>query len=332
MLWTVEKIQHCLELDREAFENIRQTAEEYCEQQFGNQVYVRGLIEFSNYCKCSCHYCGLRKENQKITRYRLEKEAIIGCVEEAYQEGYRSFVLQSGEDSYYTTTKLIEIVSTIKAMGDIAVTLSIGERDDETYAKLKACGVDRFLIKHECADETIYNALHPHSSFEERIRCLRTLYQEGYQVGSGFMIGLPGQTTRTIAEDIWLLKTLHVHMAGIGPFIPHPQTVLAGESSGSSELTLRAVSLARLLIPGILLPVTTALGVKDEQNKARCLHHGANVVMQKLEPSELRNLYELYPKEKIECHTIREEKEVLETWLASCGKKAIFGRGDAKGF
>ncbi|MGL4345131.1 MAG: [FeFe] hydrogenase H-cluster radical SAM maturase HydE [Cellulosilyticaceae bacterium] len=312
----------------ESFEVIRQEAMRKTERCFGNKVYVRGLVEFSNYCRCSCLYCGLRIENRELVRFRLKPEAILEITKNAYNCGYRSFVWQSGEDPYYTEDMLVDLVKSAKQIGDLAVTLSIGERPLEEYIAFKEAGVDRFLIKHECSDSHIYNSLHPHSSYEARIRCLWQLKQLGYQVGSGFMIGLPCQTIDTITKDLELLKEIGVHMAGIGPFIPHEQTPLGHTVHGSTVLTLQAVALARLMLPECMLPVTTSLGVIDSEMKNKCLQYGANVVMQKLEPIHLRKLYTLYPKEVIESGTLAEEKQELINWLKTQGKEAMFERGD----
>ncbi|MGL4798398.1 MAG: [FeFe] hydrogenase H-cluster radical SAM maturase HydE [Cellulosilyticaceae bacterium] len=321
-------VQSALEESLEGFEALRREAQAVCEKTFGDEVYVRGLIEFSNYCRCSCKYCGLRVENSELKRYRLEKEDILEIMEEGYQEGYRSFVLQSGEDTYYTAEDLGELVRAAKKERDLAITLSIGERPRETYRYLKACGADRFLLKHECADSVIYDELHPHSSFEERLRCLVDLKELGYQTGSGFMIGLPKQSTKTLAKDLKLIEKLQVHMAGIGPFIPNEMTPMGTCEKGSCEMTLKAVAIARLLLPEAMLPVTTSLGVIDGGMREQCLNYGANVVMQKLQPTALRKLYALYPKEIIDGKSMREEKRELEAWLKSVGKKAVFDRGD----
>lgn len=321
-----------LENTLEAFEPIREQALKITQEHFGNEVYVRGLIEFSNYCRCSCVYCGLRVENEKIQRFRMEPVEILEVTHSAYDLGYRSFVWQSGEDPYYTKAMLVELIESAKKIGDLAITLSIGERSVEEYKAFKEAGVDRFLMKHECSDEAIYNTLHPHSTFEQRMTCLKNIKALGYQTGSGFMIGLPGQTLETIEKDIVLLAEIGVHMAGIGPFIPHGETPLGNTKHGETELTLKAVALTRIKLPQCMLPVTTSLGVIDPEMKNRCLQYGANVVMQKLEPAYLRKLYTLYPKEIIEGKTLEEEKEELTIWLKSQGKQAIFGRGDHQKF
>ncbi|MGL4738920.1 MAG: [FeFe] hydrogenase H-cluster radical SAM maturase HydE [Cellulosilyticaceae bacterium] len=312
----------------EAFEPLRKEALEKTEACFGKQVFVRGLIEFSNYCTCSCLYCGLRIENQMLTRFRLTPEEILHITQEGYDLGYRSFVWQSGEDPYYTQSLLVALIKEAKKMGDFALTLSIGERSYEEYEAFKEAGTDRFLLKQECSNTALYNNLHPHSCFEARLRCLKDLKKLGYQLGSGFMIGLPGQTIDMIEDDIALLETLGVHMAGIGPFIPHGSTPLGNEEVGSTTLTLMAVAMVRRRMPECMLPVTTSLGVLDPEMKNHCLRYGANVVMQKLEPGHLRKLYTLYPKEIIEGKTLRQEKEELIAWLKTQGKEAVFGRGD----
>lgn len=260
----------------------------------GDIVHIRALLEFSNYCKRRCSYCGLSSQNTNIYRFRMTPDEIVSTALEAAAIGYRTIVLQSGEDEWFTPRILGDIVKKIKPSG-MEITLSCGELSYDVYAYLKECGADKYLLKHETADPDIYAALHPGASLENRITCLRHLKCLGYKTGSGFMIGLPSQTAATIARDLILLKSIPCDMAGIGPFIPHPDTPLKDNPSGSIELTQRAVALARILLPNAHLPATTALGVLDKSMKDRIFSCGANVVMQKITPQCYRDDYTIYP-------------------------------------
>lgn len=295
----------------EDFSEVYQVADEVRRQRKGDWVDIRAILEFSNYCRCRCRYCGLNCENHNIKRYRLQPEQIVLTCKEAADAGYRTVVLQSGEDRWYTPEMLGDIIRQIKQTG-MAVTVSCGEFPDDVYAYLKECGADRYLMKHETASEDIYSKLHPGTSLKERIRCLKTIKRLGYETGSGFMIGLPGQTLDTIAEDLLLLKEIGCDMAGIGPFIPHPDTDLKGYPHGSTELTKRAVALARLLLPDANLPATTALGVLDGEEKNDIFSCGANVIMRKITPSEVKKLYEIYPSQWKETDIFSERKELEE--------------------
>ncbi|WP_027623521.1 [FeFe] hydrogenase H-cluster radical SAM maturase HydE [Clostridium lundense] len=307
------------------FNKANEITERYC----GDKVQIRAIIEFSNFCRCACAYCGLNCHNSNIKRYRMSLDEIINTAKEAYIAGYKTVVLQSGEDLWYTEEKICYVIKEIKKIGDIAITLSIGERDFEEYKAFKEAGADRFLIKHETADEDLYNKLHPHSSFQNRIKCLKNLKELNYQVGSGFMIGIPGQSYETIAKDIMLLKELQVDMAGIGPFIPHPQTKLKDDKKGDTFLTLKVLALARIILKNTHLPATTSLGVISSNHKGIAFSCGANVIMQKVESHKYRRLYEIYPnKAKVE-KTIKEERKELENYILSINKKISLGKGDS---
>ncbi|KDR94848.1 biotin synthase [Peptoclostridium litorale DSM 5388] len=320
---SIEEIVQLLEGDEKLlFESADKLRSKYC----GEEVHLRAIIEFSNHCRCDCQYCGLQRLNEKIKRYRMSPNEIVQNVKEAHDAGYKTVVLQSGEDSYYTREIISDIIRDIKKIGDIAITLSVGERDYEDYAQWKKDGADRFLLKHETADPNIYDMLHPHSSFERRLQCLRWLKELGYQTGSGFMIGLPGQSLETIAMDILLLSELDVEMAGIGPFIPHPDTGLNHENTGSSLLTLKAVAITRLMLKRPHLPTTTALEVSTGTN-AFCA--GANVIMRKVEPHRYRRLYEIYPKPEGSEKTILEERREVVDYIKSFGRVVSDSRGDA---
>lgn len=279
----------------------------------GDAVQIRAILEFSNHCRRSCRYCGLRRENRGLTRYRMQVSEIVAAANEAADAGYRTIVLQSGEDPWYDVDTLVSIVREVKLTG-MAVTLSCGERTDEDYAQLRQAGADRYLIKHETADPELYRILHPCGTLEERVHCLKRIKQLGYETGSGFMVGLPTQTASTLAQDLCLLKELGCHMAGIGPFIPHPDTPLADQAPGDTELVKRCVALARLLLPDGNLPATTALGVLSAGEKGNVFSCGANVVMRKVTPDPYKSLYEIYPA-KLTPTSVREDRLALEDEL-----------------
>jgi len=324
----VDELITILNLDENEAEYLFDTADKIRQEYCGDEIHIRGIIEFSNYCRCKCLYCGLTCENDNAKRYRMSVEEIIDNAKEAYEAGYKTLVLQGGEDLWYTEEKIKDIIKGIKAIGDIAITLSVGERTYEEYKAWREAGADRFLIKHETADEELYNKLHPHSNFQNRIQCQKWLKDLGYQLGSGFMIGLPGQSTETIAKDILLLKEMDVDMAGIGPFISHPQTKLSSSESGSTFMTMKAVALSRILLKKVHLPATTALGVMNSKHKDRVFSTGANVIMLKVEPYKYRRLYEIYPKPFGQEKTVKEERIQLENYIGSLGKTISQHRGD----
>ncbi|MBT9171997.1 MAG: (FeFe) hydrogenase maturase subunit HydE [Syntrophomonadaceae bacterium] len=264
-------------------------------QSMGERVHLRGLIEFSNYCERNCLYCGLRRANGSLVRYRMEGEEILAVARAGAALGYRTVVLQSGEDSCYTAKMLAEVVCRLKSELDLAVTLSVGERSREEYKLWREAGADRYLLKHETADRELYQALHPDMTFDNRRRCLYWLRELGYQVGSGCMVGLPGQTLESLADDLLFMQELDVEMAGIGPFIPNPSTPLGHCQGGTAGLTLKMIAAARLLLPQAHLPATTALGTVDSQGRQKALQAGANVVMPNITPNRYRRMYEIYP-------------------------------------
>jgi biotin synthase len=261
----------------------------------GDSVHIRGIIEFSNYCVRNCLYCGLRRDNHKLTRYRMTPDEILAASQNGIQSGYRTIVLQSGEDPYYSAQDIALIVEGIKSFRDVAVTLSIGERARSEYAAMRSAGADRFLLKHETADAKLYQQLHPGASLKTRVECLQNLKSLGFQVGSGFIVGLPGQDISTIAEDIALLKLLDCDMAGIGPFIPHPDTPLASYPAGDVTMTLKALAVARQTLPYANFPVTTALSTLRQDGRQLALSCGGNVIMPNITPAKYRALYEIYP-------------------------------------
>lgn len=260
----------------------------------GDEVHLRGLIEFSNICKRQCKYCGLRCEDKFIDRYRISKENIISYAEHAVNMGYKTIVLQSGEDEYYNTDLMCEIIEGIKKLG-VALTLSIGEKTYEEYKAFKEAGADRYLIRIETTDKTLYNQMHPNMDFDNRVRCLENLGRLGYEVGTGCLVGLPNQTIESLADDILFFKEINADMVGIGPFIPHPHTPLKDSATGSFTLALKVMALTRILLKDINIPATTAMETLNPNGRIIALQSGANVVMPNVTTTEYRAKYEIYP-------------------------------------
>lgn len=310
------------------FEKARQKKEEV----YQDKIYIRGLIELSNYCKNNCLYCGIRAVNTSIERYRLSKEQILDCTRYGYELGFRTFVLQGGEDPAYSDQYICDIVRQIKEEHpDCAVTLSIGEKTYESYKAYKDAGADRYLLRHETATESHYQMLHPEKmSFENRQRCLEDLKSLGYQVGSGFMVGSPFQTIEHIVADLRYLQQLEPDMIGIGPFIPHHQTPFADKEQGDLHLTLRLIAILRLMFPNALLPSTTALGSIHSQGRKMGLRCGANVVMPNLSPLDVRNLYKIYDNKAYVNAEAAEGIAILKKEAEEIGYKVVIDRGDVK--
>jgi biotin synthase len=260
----------------------------------GDEVHLRGLIEFSNICKQNCLYCGLRRDNKNIKRYRLKPEQIINFAKNARNLGYRTVVLQSGEDDFFNVERMTKIIKSIKQL-DIAITLSIGEKTREEYKAYKEAGADRYLLRIETTDKELYEKLDPNMSHENRKRCLKDLKELGYEVGTGCLIGLPGQTIESIADDILFFKEIDADMIGVGPFIPNPDTPLKNEKGGTFELSLKVMAITRLLMPDINIPATTAMETLNVNGRLIALRSGANVVMPNVTEGEYRKLYALYP-------------------------------------
>ena len=300
------------------------------ERVYGRDVYLRGLIEFTNYCRNDCRYCGIRRGNRNAERYRLLDEEILSCADKGYELGFRTFVLQGGEDPYYTDERIEAIVRGIKERhGDAAVTLSIGEREKESYQRLFEAGADRYLLRHETADKEHYGMLHPADmSFDHRMQCLRNLREIGYQVGCGMMVGSPGQETRHLIGDLRFLQEFQPEMVGIGPFIPHRDTVYSGEPAGSVGLTLRLISIVRLILPEALLPATTALGTLDAKGREKGLMAGANVVMPNLSPGSVRHKYLLYDNKICTGDEAAECVKCMSMRVAGTGYQVVESRGD----
>ena len=317
--------------DSEVRELLAERAVEIRKQYYGDKVYTRGLIEFTNYCKNDCYYCGIRRGNRNAKRYRLTEEEILACCENGYELGFRTFVLQGGEDPYYNDERMERIIRRIKEKyPECAVTLSIGERSMESYQRFRKAGADRYLLRHETADEVHYRTLHPEEmSLQNRMECLRNLKALGYQVGAGFMVGSPNQTEECLAEDLLFLKELKPQMVGIGPFIPHHDTAFAKEPAGSVELTLYLLSVIRILLPKVLLPATTALGTMDPRGREKGLAVGANVVMPNLSPVKNRKQYELYDNKICTGEEAAECRGCLSRRVESVGLHLVSDRGDA---
>lgn len=316
--------------DEATVSRLRAEAVKLRKQYYGNKVFTRGLIEFTNYCKNNCYYCGIRKGNHHAQRYRLTGDEILECCEKGYELGYRTFVLQGGEDPYYTDERMAEIIQRIKKeFPDCALTLSIGEKSYESYLLYRNAGADRYLLRHETADESLYQSLHPETmSLRARKECLFQLKELGYQVGAGFMVGSPGQTLEHIAEDLVFLQELHPQMVGIGPFIPHHDTIYAEEKAGSVELTLFLLSVIRIMLPKVLLPATTALGTMDPRGREKGLAAGANVVMPNLSPVRNRKMYELYDNKICTGEEAAECRGCLGRRVESVGYQLVEERGD----
>lgn len=310
------------------FNRARSRAQEH----FGNRIYIRGLIEISNICRQNCRYCGIRAGNAQAERYRLSPEQILECCEHGYGLGFRTFVLQGGEDAWFTDERLADLLRRIKASWpDCAVTLSVGERSLASYRLLRQAGADRFLLRHETADPVHYAKLHPAAqSWQNRMNCLRALKACGYQTGAGFMVGSPWQTTDCLVEDLLFLRDFQPEMVGIGPFIPHAQTPFAGFPSGSVERTLVMVAMTRLMLPFAMLPATTALGTAAGDGRERGILAGANVLMPNLSPREARARYRLYNNKLSEGAECADNIRELRKRIQATGYEIVVDRGDFK--
>ena len=317
----------------DAYDNIlAESADKVRRAYYGNKVYIRGLIEFTNYCKNNCFYCGLRRDNKKVERYRLSKEDILSCCKEGFSLGFRTFVLQGGEDPFFTDKVLCDIVFEIKNnFPDCAVTLSVGEKSYESYKAYKNAGADRYLLRHETACSEHYSKLHPDDmSFENRKRCLFDLKELGFQVGAGFMVGSPYQKTENIIKDLRFLQQLQPDIIGIGPFLTQSETPFANFGNGSLDLSIRLVSILRLLFPKVLLPATTALATINENGRERALRAGANVVMPNLSPLHSRKKYVIYDNKLSIGGESAEKLDKLRENVKHLGYEIVCDRGDAE--
>lgn len=315
------------ELAQYIFEKARKIRQAY----YGTDVYIRGLIEFTNYCKNDCYYCGIRRSNSKAHRYRLSEEQILRCCQQGYTLGFRTFVLQGGEDGYFTDERMVSLVKEIrKNYPDCAITLSIGERSYDSYLALFEAGADRYLLRHETWNEEHYRLLHPPAlSAKHRQQCLWDLKKIGYQVGTGYMVGSPFQTAENLADDMLFLEKLNPQMVGIGPFIPHHDTPFKDQAAGTLELTLYMLGLIRLMLPKVLLPATTALGTIDEKGRELGILAGANVVMPNLSPENVRKDYLLYDNKICTGSEAAECRMDLENRMHAIGYQVVCHRGDS---
>lgn len=316
------------ELSQYLFENARRVREKI----YGKDIYIRGLIELTNYCKNDCYYCGIRKSNSNVSRYRLSKEQVLQCCRQGYDLGFRTFVLQGGEDPYYHEKRMVDILRTIKqSYPDCAITLSLGENSYQTYAAYREAGADRYLLRHETANPMHYAQLHPDSlTAENRKRCLFDLKRLGFQVGSGFMVGSPYQRAEHLAEDLLFLAELNPHMVGIGPFISHHETPFAKEKNGTLELTLFMLAILRLMFPSLLIPSTTALGTIDPFGREQGILSGANVVMPNLSPLDVREKYMIYDNKIATGLEASEYLDMLKEQMRKIGYEVVVARGDYK--
>ena len=320
------------ERDEENASYLASLAREEAVKIYGNGVFPRGLVEFTNYCKNNCYYCGIQGSNQHANRYRLSKDEILSACENGYQLGYRSFVLQGGEDPHYSDDVMVPIVSEIrKRYQDCAITLSLGERSKESYQKLYDAGADRYLLRHEAATPELYQKLHPESlSLENRIQCLWNLKEIGYAVGTGFMVGAPYQTVENLVDDLLFIQKLDPQMVGIGPFVPHHDTKFKDYPSGTVELTTYLTSILRLMNPHLLLPATTALGTIDPRGREKGILAGANVVMPNLSPVAVRKDYSLYDNKICTGEEAAQCRGCLEQRVARAGYRIVTDRGDVR--
>ncbi len=304
------------------------------QEHYGKKVFVRGLVEFSNYCTKACHYCGISRKNSNITRYRLTPQQILECIKEGHGLGFRSFVLQSGEDSYYNSGSIVDVVYSIKERyPDSSLTLSLGELSDEIYRDLYSAGADRFLLRHETANSLHYNKLHPDEmTFESRKRCLYTLKEIGFATGAGFMVQSPYQTSNELAEDLLFLKELSPHMVGIGPFIAQEDTKFATFESGTLNTTLAMIALTRLMLPKAMIPSTTALSTIDETGREQGLRAGGNVVMPNITPTVYREDYRLYDGKTGTDISAGDGLEIIKRSIIKAGYIPDFSRGDYAGY
>ncbi|MHB8994847.1 MAG: [FeFe] hydrogenase H-cluster radical SAM maturase HydE [Armatimonadota bacterium] len=328
--YSVDDLEFLLETDDPAQEAaLFEAANRVREEAMGPGVHLRALIEFSNHCSGGCEYCGLRAKNSDLQRYRMEPDEIVAAARKALELGYKTVVLQSGEDRWFSREIVAALVRRIKALGDIAVTLCLGERPREDYAAWKEAGTDRYLVRIESSNRALYERLHPGMSFDNRLRCLRDLRELGYQVGSGVLVGLPEQTTRMLAQDLLFLRDLKADMVGMGPFIPHEQTPLAQVSQGSVDTVLRMMALTRLLLPQSYVVSTTALGTLDAQGRERGLQAGGNVMMPNCTPRKYRAMYEIYPNKICVDEEPEQCRGCLTGRIRSIGREIAEDQGNA---
>lgn len=329
---TKDELIKLIECNEETQQYLAQQAEQVRIQHYGKGIYLRGLIEFSNYCKQDCYYCGIRKSNLNCSRYRLSLEDIMECCKEGYNLDFRTFVLQGGEDPYFTDDRMCEIISTIREnYPDCAITLSLGEKSRESYERFFDCGADRYLLRHETANSLHFSKLHPENqTLKSRLNCLKDLKEIGFQVGCGFMVGSPYQTVENLAQDLLFIKEFDPQMVGIGPFIPHKDTPFKDFERGNLNTTLKLLSIIRLMIPKVLLPATTALATIDNKGREKGILAGANVVMPNLSPLSVRKKYMLYDDKICTGDESAQCRKCLEGRINSVGCSIVTARGDSK--
>ena len=330
---TVEEYESLLNnIQDDEREILKQESVKIVKSIYENKIFARGLIEFSNYCKNNCYYCGIRNGNKNCERYRLTKEQIYDCCDIGYELGFRTFVLQSGEDLYFKDDLMVEIISHIRnKFPDCAITISIGEKEKETYQKYFDAGADRYLLRHETANKKLYETIHPKEmSYENRMRCLQDLRDIGFQVGAGYMVECPHQTNHDLALDLKFIEEFKPEMCGIGPFIPHKDTDYRNEKAGTLQKTLLLLSITRIILPRVLLPATTALGTIHPLGREMGVEHGANVVMPNLSPTEVRSKYLLYDNKICTGDEAAECKNCMSARMNRIGYDLVIDRGDFK--
>ncbi len=325
MRWSKQELVEALaaENGRDIFKKADLLREAVC----GDEVHRRGLIEFSNYCARNCHYCGLRRDNSKLTRYRMSEDEIVESAQNAKKLGYRTVVLQSGEDGGFTTDALCRTVEKIKQKTNLAITLSVGEKTKNEFRRLKSTGSDRYLMRFETSNRGLYERLRPGASLDTRLENLKVLRELGYQVGSGCMIGLPGQTLEDLADDLLLMEKMDLDMVGVGPFIPHPETPLKNSPRGDLKLTLKFVALVRLVTRNTHIPATTALGSIHPFGRQMALERGANVLMPNVTPEKYRKFYEIYPNKICITEKPSDCAGCVGSMIHSLGRKIAKGYG-----
>lgn len=329
---TDAELLSCIECNEPTFlEELHAAARNECASQYGKAVFIRGLIEFTNICRNDCYYCGIRRSNTNADRYRLTFDDVIDCCTRGHDMGFRTFVLQGGEDGHMTDEFMCGLVAEIhRLFPDCAITLSIGERSRESYQRLYDAGAQRYLLRHETATASHYARLHPEAlTLEQRMNCLMNLKEIGYQVGCGLMVGSPFQTNEHLVRDLRFIKEFQPHMVGIGPFIPHHDTPFRNYPSGSADMTLKLLALVRLLVPEVLLPATTALGTLLDDGRERGILAGANVVMPNLSPLNMRKKYSLYDNKLCTGDETAEQLEKLSERLLKIGYQVVVNRGDS---